>query len=74
MGPHAACLGVLEKVPGLTVGGLMAQISVHHWQKYFSREVDFVLAGGMENMSQAPHVVVMNEISHGDRTLRIRSI
>jgi len=72
---HAALFGgVPERVPGLTVGrtcGSGFQSIITGAKDILLGEADFVLAGGMENMSQAPHVLrgVREGFRLGDRTL-----
>jgi len=72
---HAALFGgVPEKVPSLTVGrtcGSGFQSIITGAKDILLGEADFVLAGGMENMSQAPHVLrgAREGVRMGDRTL-----
>jgi acetyl-CoA acyltransferase 2 len=72
---HAALLGgVPEKAPALTVGrtcGSGFQSIICGAKDILLGESDFVLAGGMENMSQAPHVLrgAREGFRMGDTTL-----
>jgi acetyl-CoA acyltransferase 2 len=72
---HAALFGgVPEKAPALTVGrtcGSGFQSIISGAKDILLGECDFVLAGGMENMSQAPHVLrgVRKGVTRGDLTL-----
>lgn len=57
--------GVPEKSPGLTVNRLCGsgiQSLINGAHTLLLKETNYVLAGGMENMSQAPHVI------HGARS------
>jgi acetyl-CoA acyltransferase 2 len=72
---HAALFGgVPEKAPALTVGrtcGSGFQSIICGAKDILLGESDFVLAGGMENMSQAPYVLrgAREGFRMGDRTL-----
>lgn len=72
---HAALLGgVPEKVPALTVSrtcGSGFQSIITGAKDILLGEADFVLAGGMENMSQAPYVLrgAREGFRMGDRAL-----
>ena len=72
---HAALFGgVPDKVPALTVGrtcGSGFQSIITGAKDILLGEADFILAGGMENMSQAPYVLrgAREGFRMGDRTL-----